>query len=299
MEGQLLKLNELGDIISNEVKNIVSKNSLKAKLVCIVVAEDVASISYIRGMQKQADKLGIAFEIAHFKENITQEEFFEKIEFYNESKDYSGIIIQVPLPKHIDTFKLSYIIEHKKDIDGINPHNQGRLFGGKPFLIPATAWACDITLKYIEKKYNYKLEGKTAVIVGRSLTVGKPTFHLLLQRNITPTIIHTKTINKEQIADKADIIVASCGIPELITVEWIKQDAIVLDVGIHCIECNIDKTFKLCGDVNAKSTLHKASFVTAVPGGIGVVTSALLFANVIKSYYKLNEDREITFEFEK
>ncbi|HOV14172.1 MAG TPA: bifunctional 5,10-methylene-tetrahydrofolate dehydrogenase/5,10-methylene-tetrahydrofolate cyclohydrolase, partial [Spirochaetota bacterium] len=187
----------------------------------------------------------------------------------------------------------------KKDLDGISYINQGMLFSGHPFLIPATAWACDITLQHIEKEYSYPLKGKNAVIIGRSLTVGKPAFHLLLQRDITPSIIHTKSVDKEMITKNADIIIATCGVPEIVTASWLKENSVVLDVGIHCIECNVNKTFKLCGDVNANSALHKAMIVTAVPGGIGVVTSSLLFANALKSYYKTVNDKTIDFEFQK
>ena len=250
-------------------------------------------------MKKRAENLGIDLDIIQLDKKINEKTFLTKIEKYNKNKKYSGIIIQVPIPEQIDFHEVALQIDHKKDIDCINPYNQGLLFCGKPFIIPATALAVDLSLKFISDEYSIPLKGKSAVIIGRSLTVGKPIYHLLLQRNITPTTVHTKTINTQKIASEADIVIAACGIPELITDKWIKKNAIVIDVGIHSIECDIEKKYKLCGDIDKNSVLKKASILTAVPGGIGAVTSVLIFANVVKSWYKINHNKEFYFNFEK
>jgi methylenetetrahydrofolate dehydrogenase (NADP+) / methenyltetrahydrofolate cyclohydrolase len=298
MENIYLKLNELSDIISNEIKEKILKLDKTIKSACVIIGNDPASLSYLKGMQKKAKNLGMEIEIIELASDINEEDFLKKIENLNLDNNYSGIIVQVPLPKSFDFFKLATTIDYKKDIDGINPLNQGRLAFGKSFMIPATAWAVDITLRFIEDKFGFKLAGKNAVVVGRSLTVGKPAFQLLLQRNITPTMTHTKTIDVDNISSTKDIVVACCGIPELIEDFWIKEGSVVIDVGIHSLE-NEDKTYRLCGDVKSQSALKKASIVTAVPGGIGSITSTLLYANVLKGYYKINFNEEIKFNFEK
>jgi methylenetetrahydrofolate dehydrogenase (NADP+) / methenyltetrahydrofolate cyclohydrolase len=296
LENIYLKLNELAEIISIEIKEKSSGLKSGIKIASIIIGNDPASISYLRGMQKKALKLGMHVEIFELPENTGEHEFLEKIRILNNDNTFSGIIVQVPLPKKIDPFLLAETIDFRKDLDGINPLNQGRLFSGKPFMIPATAWAVDLTLKYIEKKYDFKLQGKNAVIIGRSLTVGKPVFHLLLQRNITPTVVHTKTVSVQEITSKADILVACCGMPEMVKDTWIRENAVIIDVGIHSIECD-DKTERLCGDVKSDSVLKKASIVTAVPGGIGSLTSTLVFANALKGYFKISFKEEINFNF--
>jgi len=297
MENTYLKLDELSEIISSELKQKIIELKSTIKTACLIIGSDPASLSYLRGMQKKALKLGVDLEIIEFESNITENDFLEKIKFYNNSTEFCGIIVQVPLPKGFDFFKLANTIDPKKDIDGISPLNQGLLVFGKPFMIPATAWAVDLSLKFIEKKYDYKLSGKNAVIIGRSLTVGKPSFNLLINRNITPTVTHTKTADVQNICASSDIIVACCGVPEYVNESFVKDGAVVIDVGIHSIQ-NPDSTYKLCGDVDSKSALKNAKIVTAVPGGIGSITSTLLFANALKGYYKINFNKDVIFDFE-
>lgn len=297
MEHTYLKLNDLSDKITSEIEDIINKNFLFIKVVNIAIGEDLSTLSYIRGMQKKACNIGIEIESMTYPIEISLEEFLEEIERMNADDTIHGIIVQTPLPKHIDIKKVSETLRYEKDLDGITFYNQGLLFSGKPFLVPATAWACDLTLQYIKNRYSYELSGKKCVVIGRSITVGKPVFHLMLQRDLTPTIIHTKSIDKENITKDADVVIASCGVPELVNANWLKEGSVVLDVGIHSLHCDIDKTFKLCGDVDAASSLKKAMIVTAVPGGIGVVTTSLLFANALKSYYKIVRNEIIDFEF--
>jgi methylenetetrahydrofolate dehydrogenase (NADP+) / methenyltetrahydrofolate cyclohydrolase len=298
LENILLKLDKLSDAITSELKEEIGKFNLKVRIASIILGNDPSSLSYLRGMQKKAGKIGIEVEIIEIDENISEDDFLEEIRKYNADPKYAGIIVQVPLPKHIGFFNLSNTIDYRKDLDGIHPYNQGCLFCGYPVIIPATAWAVDLALRHIEKNYNYTLQGKNAVIIGRSLTVGKPVIPLLLQRNITTTTVHTKTRNAEKIASGADIIVASSGVPEMVTEDWIKEGSVVIDVGIHSTASDDEKGYRLCGDVNAQSALKKARIVTAVPGGIGIITSSLLFANALKSHFKFSKDANMIFDFE-
>lgn len=301
MAGIYLKLKELTDTISEEIKNEVININKKICIASVIAGDDPSCISYLKGMKKKADKLGMDIDIIQLEENINKEDFLSKIEELNKNQKYSGLIVQIPLPKQIDLHSVALKLDHKKDIDGITPFNQGLLFNGNPFLVPATALAVDLSLKFISKKFDFPLMGKNAVIIGRSITVGKPTALLFLQNNITPTIVHTKTKDTANISLNADIVVASCGVPEFIKEEWIKKDAVVLDVGIHAInECSLEgeDSCRLSGDVDQKSALKKAKILTAVPGGIGNVTSVLIFANAVKSWYKINKDKDFKFKFE-
>lgn len=297
MKSIYLKLNNLAELISDEIIKETKKIG-SIKVASIILGNDPASLSYLNGMKKKAAKLGFDFEIIQYDKKIKEDNFLNEIMRINKNKKYSGIIVQVPIPKQINFHKLALTIDYKKDIDGINPLNQGLLFAGKPFMIPATAFAVSVTLDYVAKNYDIKLAGMNAAIIGRSLTVGRPVIHLLLNKNITPTIIHTKTIDTDKITSNKDIVIASCGVPELINAKWIKKNAVVIDVGIHSINADNEKGYKLCGDVDAESVLKKASILTAVPGGIGTVTSTLVFANTIKSWYKINKDKKLTFSFE-
>lgn len=298
MSGNLIKLKSLAEEISSEVKTLVKQADSHIKMVCVIVGSDPSSLSYMKGIQKRANKLGLELDILELERDINEHDFYDRIVKLNKMNEYVGIIIQMPLPPHIDKYKLSRLLDYKKDIDGITPYNQGRLFAGRPFLIPATAWAVDLALGYVSDEFDYVLQGKTAVVIGRSLTVGRPVFHLLLERNMTPTVVHTKTIDIKDEIKRHDIVVACCGVPEYVTKDIIKEDSLIIDVGIHCVDDESCDT-RLCGDVKADAVLDKALGVTAVPGGIGVVTSALLFANLVKCWYKINRNEEVIFEFER
>ena len=298
MDCNNLKLKELADSISVEIKNEVQKISSEIKIASIIVGDDPASLSYLTGMKKRAEKLGIGLEIIQYN-NIAEKELLEKIDKINRDSSFSGLIVQVPLPKHINSQKVAECIDWQKDLDGISPYNIGLLFRNVPFIIPATAQAVDITLDFIAKNYNVILQGKNTAIIGRSLTVGKPLISLLLSKNITPTILHTKTIEPQDITKKMDIIIAACGVPEFINDRWIGEGAIVVDVGIHSLDDpDNDKGYRLCGDVHAESVRQKASILTAVPGGIGSVTSTLVFANAVKSFYLIENNCKFKFSFE-
>lgn len=297
MGGEIVKLKFIAEEIQQEVARRVALLKDKVKLTCLVVGENPAAASYLNGMQRNSEKLGIQMEIHQLTEQSSEEELIHKIVQLNREEECSGIILQLPLPQQINYAVVSKFLDYRKDLDGVTPFNQGLLFSGKPFLIPATAWAVDLTLGKIMREKNKDLKGARVVIIGRSVTVGKPVFHLLLRRNMTPTIIHTKTLEAQEISSEADVVVACCGVAEMVTQTWIREEAIVIDVGINTKE-NAEGKIVLCGDVDAKDAVEKASVVTAVPGGIGSVTSALLFANCLKSWYKIHKNEEIRFDFE-
>lgn len=299
MECTYLKLKDLADSISEEIKNEVQRFSSEIKIVSIILGDDPASLSYLNGMKRRAEKLGIILEISQYEINLEEKKLLEQIDKINNDSSYSGLIIQVPLPKHISSQKAAESISWKKDLDGVSPFNIGLLFRNDPFIIPATAQAVDIALNFIAKKYDIILQGKNAAIIGRSLTVGKPLVSLLLNKNITPVILHTKTIEPQNITKAMDIIVAACGVPEFVNDKWVGEGAVVIDVGIHSIdEPDSDKGYRLCGDVHAESVRKKASILTAVPGGIGSLTSTLIFANALKSYNMINKNCKFKFSFE-
>jgi methylenetetrahydrofolate dehydrogenase (NADP+) / methenyltetrahydrofolate cyclohydrolase len=301
LPGIYLKLTDLAEKISGEIKEAAASLNTKIRIASLIANDDQSCISYLKGIRNRAEKLGMQADIIQLDSSISEKDFLKKIDELNKDPKYSGIIIQVPIPKHIDFNPVASALDHKKDIDCITPYNMGLLFSGLPFIVPATALAVDISLKHIARTNNFELSGKNAVIIGRSLTVGKPTIFLFLKNNITPTVVHTKTIDTAKIVSGADIVVASCGVPKLVTDKWIKDGAVVLDVGIHSINvCDLDgEKCQLCGDVDPTAVLGKASILTAVPGGIGSVTSVLLFANAVKCWYKLNRNEEFSFGFER
>jgi methylenetetrahydrofolate dehydrogenase (NADP+)/methenyltetrahydrofolate cyclohydrolase len=293
-----LELKDLANKISEELSIEINKIKSKIKIASIIIGNDPASLSYLAGMKKKCEKLSIDLEIIQMDNETEENVLLEKINLLNNDNDYAGIIVQVPLPKNFNFHEIACKIDYKKDLDGINPLNEGLLFAGKPFIIPATAWAVYLTLKYVNNILLFNPSGKTACIIGRSLTVGKPLIHLLLSMNLTVTTIHSKSIHPQLISSQSDILIAACGVPEFIDASWIKQGAIVIDVGIHSIDDNSQKGYKLCGDINQASVLKKSKLLTAVPGGIGSVTSTLICANAIKSYYKINKNIDFKFKFE-
>ena len=294
---KIIKLGFIKDKIIDELTTRISNIKDKIKLTCIIAGNDPSSMSYLSGIKKNGEKLGIDVEIVQCGTDISETDFVELLTKTNESST-NGILIQVPLPDQIDRFTVAKFIDFTKDVDGISPYNQGLIYYGKPFMIPATAWACDIALKDLSVQLNIPLKGKKAVVIGRSITVGKPAFHLLLKRDLTPTIVHTKTNDISEITQDADVVVASCGVAKNVKGSWVKNGAIVLDVGINCITLDNGEC-KICGDADADDVAEAGGYVTAVPGGIGALTSSLVFANCIKGYYKQKFNEEIVFNFEK
>ena len=261
---------ELRKSIAEEIK---TKN-LDITLVVFIVGENPASQIYVRNKAKACEEVGIKSVIYAFEENTSQKEIIDKIEECNKDKSINGILVQLPLPSHLNEKEIIDKIDPNKDVDGLTTINQGKMFKGEESILPATPKGI-ITLL---KNNNIEIKGKNAVVLGRSILVGKPVAMLLLQENATVTICHTKTVNLKEITRKADILVVAIKNPRFITEEYVKHDAVVVDVGINRV------MGKVCGDVDFDSVFKVASYVSPVPRGVGPMTIASLLENVLCCY---------------
>lgn len=258
--------------IYTELKNKIDNEKIKAKLAVIHIGDDEPSKIYIRNKNKVCKQLGIDFVEYKFESSITENELISLITKLNKDSSISGILLQNPLPSTIDAKNVFNIINPKKDVDGFNPINIGKLVIGDPLFIPCTPNGIIKLLEY----YNIKIEGKKVVILGRSNIVGKPLVQCLLNKNATITICHSKTQNLKSETKQADILISAVGKPKFIKQDWIKKDTIIIDVGI-----NRDSNGEICGDIDFDDVKDKASYITPVPGGIGPMTIAMLMQNTI------------------
>ena len=252
----------------------LKKQGIQPKLAVIMVGNDSASAVYVRNKSKACNEIGIAFEEFLLKEETTREELLGLIEKLNQRKDVNGILLQSPIPKHLDIREAFNTIDYRKDVDGFHPTNVGKLAIGEESFVSCTPLG---VMKMLEE-YNIEIQGKNAVIIGRSNIVGKPLAQLLLNANATVTICHSKTQNISEIAKRADILVAALGKPKFVTADMVKEGAVVIDVGI-----NRNENGKLVGDVDFEAVEPKASYITPVPGGVGPMTIAMLMTNVVKA----------------
>jgi methylenetetrahydrofolate dehydrogenase (NADP+)/methenyltetrahydrofolate cyclohydrolase len=291
--------------VAEEVKKLYEKHNFRPALTVMRVGEDKASEVYVKSKVKTSEELGIVSEHRHLSGETTQEELLKIVEELNNREDIDGILVQLPLPKQIDENAVLERINPDKDVDGFHPVNVGRLSQGQSALVPCTPAGVIEILKRSE----IEIAGKHAVIVGRSNIVGKPMAMLLLQENATVTICHSRTKNLAEIAGQADILVAAIGRAGFIRAEHIKEGATVIDVGINNIsdetqareffdETEIEKRLKtietrgftLVGDVNPKEARKKAAFFTPVPGGVGLLTVAMLMKNTVEAAKKRRFD---------
>ena len=291
MPAAIIDGRKVAEEIRGDLKQRVEK--LKGKgvtpgLMAVLVGEDPASLSYLRGIAKGCEAVGIFTDTVKLPENVTQEELERKIEELNKDRKCHGIILQLPLPKHLDTLKAESAVSPDKDVDGTNPVNTGKLLLGEETFFPSTPYGVQELLI----RSGHSPEGKHVVICGRSNIVGKPLMGILVQKqkgaNATVTACHTGTRDLPSITRQADILVAAMGKAKAITADMVKEGAIVMDVGVNQIEDpdNPGK-FKLVGDVDFEAVKEKAGAITPVPGGTGPVTSALLVANTVKAAEKL------------
>lgn len=252
----------------------LKKKNIYPKLAVIMVGDDKASKVYVKNKSKACEEIGIQYEEFLLDANITMDDLLNLIEELNERKDIHGILLQSPIPKHLDINKAFNKINYKKDVDGFNPINVGKLVIGEDCFISCTPFG---VIKMLEE-YGIEIEGKNAVVIGRSNIVGKPLAQCLLSKNATVTICHSRTKNIHQITNNADILIAALGKPEYVKDSMVKEGAVVIDVGINRTEDG-----KLVGDVDFESISKKASYITPVPGGVGPMTIAMLMNNVIKA----------------
>lgn len=245
-------------------------------LAVIIVGENPASQVYVRNKHKSCEELGIHSEVIAMPEETTKEELIARIDALNEDRKIHGILVQLPLPKQIAAHEAEILnrIDPAKDVDGFHPVNVGRLVTGEEGLVPCTPAGC---IRMLELA-GIPMDGKKAVVIGRSNIVGKPMFHLLLARNATVTVCHSHTQNLAEITRDADILVAAIGKPKFVTADMVKPGATVIDVGINRIAPK-----KLVGDVDFEQVKEVAGAITPVPGGVGLLTVAMLMQNVVKA----------------
>tara|TARA_B100000401_G_scaffold72547_1_gene44451 strand:+ start:1051 stop:1935 length:885 start_codon:yes stop_codon:yes gene_type:complete len=280
IDGKLIAQNLRNDL-KEEISELKSKYNKVPGLAVVQVGNVAASSVYVKAKTKSAIEVGIEVIDHHLNDNITQEELLDLIQVLNKQKNVNGILVQLPLPKHINEQIILDSIEPDKDADGFHPLNVGKLSisanNDENLLIPCTPYGCLLMLKGLD----IDLKGKNAVVIGRSNIVGKPMAQLLLKESCTVTIAHSKTVNLPEICNKADILIAAVGKPEIVKEDWIKDKAIVIDVGINRVEKQIDGEIKnkLVGDVDFANAQNKASAITPVPGGVGPMTIACLLRN--------------------
>lgn len=268
---------ELAQNIKEDVKVEVTHllaEGIKPRLAIVQVGDNPASNSYVKGKLKDCNEVGIDATLVKMDADVTQSELELTVSSLVLDNSIHGILVQLPLPSHINEERILEFIPSDKDVDGFSADNMGRLWSSRDAFIPCTPAGCLYMLKSVETN----LSGKQAVIIGRSNIVGKPMAALLLQENMTVTICHSKTKNLKEICKTADVLVVAIGKTKFINEEYIKPGAIVIDIGI-----NRDADGKLCGDVDFASAAQVASAITPVPGGVGLMTRAMLLKNVIKS----------------
>lgn len=275
------------DIRAEVAQKVVElkKNGKNACLAVILVGENPASVSYVTGKQKALAEVGMQDRSVHLPENTSEEDLLKLIEQLNNDDTVHGILVQLPLPKHINEDKVIMAISPEKDVDGFHPVNVGNMMIGRPGFLPCTPHGIIVLLQ----RMGIETSGKHAVVIGRSNIVGKPVSVLLAQKsvNCTVTLCHTGTKNLPEITKQADIVVVASGHPHTLTGDMIKEGAVVIDVGVNRIPDSSKKSgFRLVGDCDFDDLKEKASFITPVPGGVGPMTIAMLMVNTLESAEK-------------
>lgn len=274
---QLIDGKELAGKIRKQLRvesDKLKEKGITAKLAVILVGDDAASKIYVKNKSKACNDVGVEFEEILLDATTTMEELLNIIDKLNERKDINGILLQSPIPKGLNIQEAFERIDYRKDVDGFNPVNAGKLMVGQDCFISCTPYGI---IKMLEE-YNIEIEGRHAVIIGRSNIVGKPLSQCLLNKNATVTICHSKTKNLAEITKTADILVSAVGRLNMVTADMVKDGVVVIDVGM-----NRNEQGKLSGDVDFENVKDKASYITPVPGGVGPMTIAMLMNNVIKA----------------
>ena len=274
---QILDGKNLREKILEELKQKVDKFEQKPTLVVILVGDNPASKIYVNNKKKTAEKLGINSEVINYPADISEKELLEKIEELNADKNVTALLVQLPLPEHISSENVINAISSEKDVDGFTPQNFGKLFSGEePAVYPCTPKGILLLLD----EYNIEIEGKHVVIVGRSKIVGRPLSQMMLNRNATVTVCHSRTKNLSEITKTADILISAVG-KNIIEGKMLKSDCVVVDVGIFK-----DENGKTRGDVDFDSASKIASYISPVPGGVGPMTIASLMVNTVELFEK-------------
>ena len=268
----------LKDGMAIEVVELEKKYGRLPHLAVILVGEDPGSVSYVKGKEKACNEIGIKNTTIKRTSDITEEELLSIVEELNNDDNVDGILVQLPLPKHINTDKVIESVRFDKDVDGFHPMNVASLYLKQPGVVPCTPKG---VIKLLQS-FGCQMEGKKAVVIGRSNIVGMPVSKLLLDNNATVTITHSRTKNLAEVTREADILIAALGKPKFVTADMVKDGAVVIDVGVN----RNPENNKLCGDVDFDNVLDKVSYITKVPGGVGPMTICCLMENTIECFKK-------------
>ena len=268
----------LKDQMAIEVPVLEAKYGRLPHLAVILVGEDPGSVSYVKGKEKACLEIGIKNTTIKKTSDISEEELLNIIDDLNNDDTVDGILVQLPLPKHINSDKVISAVRFDKDVDGFHPMNVASLYLKQPGVVPCTPKGVIKLLKSI----NYPIQGKNAVVIGRSNIVGMPVSKLLLDENATVTVTHSRTVGLANITKNADILIAALGKPKFVTADMVKEGAVIIDVGVN----RNPETNKLCGDVDFDNVVDKVSYITKVPGGVGPMTICCLMENTIECFLR-------------
>jgi len=276
--------NDIKNEIALEVKSMTAKGNRPPHLAAIIVGNDGASLTYVGSKVKACERVGFDSSLISLSESINENELLDKVNQLNNDDNIDGYIVQLPLPKHIDSQKILMSVDPEKDVDGFHPTNFGRMALNLPTFISATPYG----IMELLKRYDVQTEGKHTVVIGRSDIVGKPISLLMGLKtnpgNSTVTMVHSRTKNIKDLIKQADIIISALGIPNFVKEDMVKDEVVVVDVGITRVKDNSEKGYKIIGDVDYENVSKKASFITPVPGGVGPMTIAMLLKNTLQSY---------------
>ena len=281
-----------GKKTSNDIKNeiaekvkLLKKNGYRAPhLAAVIVGNDGASLTYVGSKVRACERIGFESTLISLEDSISEYDLLKKVNELNNDENIDGYIVQLPLPKHIDSQKILMAVDADKDVDGFHPTNFGKMALSLPTFISATPFG----IMELLKRYNVPTEGKHTVVIGRSDIVGKPISILMGLKtqpgNSTVTLAHSRTKNIEELVSEADIIISALGIPNFVKAEMVKEGAVVIDVGITRVKDDSEKGYTIVGDVDYESVANKSSFITPVPGGVGPMTIAMLLTNTLQAF---------------
>ena len=276
--------NDIKDEIAEKVK-LLKKNGYRAPhLAAVIVGNDGASLTYVGSKVRACERIGFESTLISLEDSISEDDLLKKVNDLNKNDKIDGYIVQLPLPKHIDSQKILMAVDPNKDVDGFHPTNFGKMALNLPTFISATPHG----IMELLKRYNVPTEGKHTVVIGRSDIVGKPISILMGLKtkpgNSTVTLAHSRTKNIEELVSEADIIISALGIPNFVKAEMVKEGAVVIDVGITRVKDDSEKGYTIVGDVDYESVANKSSFITPVPGGVGPMTIAMLLTNTLQAF---------------
>ena len=276
--------NDIKAEIAESVKEIVAKGSRPPHLAAVIVGDDGASLTYVGSKVRACKRVGFESTLIKLSETISENELLEKVNELNNDENIDGYIVQLPLPKHIDSQKILMAVDADKDVDGFHPTNFGKMALSLSTFISATPFG----IMELLKRYNVETSGKHTVVIGRSDIVGRPISILMSQKsnpgNSTVTLAHSRTKNIEELTKQADIIISALGVPNFVKEDMVKDGAVIVDVGITRVADGSEKGYKIVGDVDYENVSKKSSYITPVPGGVGPMTIAMLLKNTLLAY---------------